>query len=608
MADDAKKTQKQVAQKYKDHLDYYRRPHSFRRAKLIVFLAAVVISLGLAFGFNTFVGEKKAEVFFNTGPVSRNHANLAQGCQACHWGATPDFAHLIQLNEVIKDMPRETNQAITKIRTALLQAKGAGTSVEDRAKGLLTAYSDLSALEKMDVACIACHVQLQLLPVSLHCPQPANLQLAKFTPEMHVVESGTCSTCHREHEGPGPMTLPASERACAICHNDRKKMEEILVSNKGGYSVPVPNATPVLSAQNYKTPEGITRFLVPKEPGSHMKPFRTYSEDHPPFDYETVKLARDTASIRYNHARHEQPDVIGKPSDKANTNQGKPMACTTCHEPGADGRYMQQVSFAKHCERCHTLDIELTDVAPTLTIKVPHRDPEKVKAYLTNGNLTAKFRDDALNAGHINPVDQDQIAKDGYGSLARKGMRTLEDIHKRVFWTGDPPQDESGRQRILGKKALAACVKCHDMDPPRASMYRGIEAPKMVPTKIVDRWVNHGPFNHAPHRHMRCEDCHADEKFTIVSAKKSQSTSDILMPRQKLCAECHRPAGEAVLEKIAAADPSEITAESTVIEKDSERAARQRREGGILWDCQDCHKFHAPAEALKYTPGLSSAK
>lgn len=603
MAEEPKKTQKQIAAKYKDHLDYYRHSHPFRTLKLTLFLLAVALSFGLSFGFNRFVGEKKAERFFNTGPLSANHAGLREACQACHWGDTPDFAHLVQLGDVAQGTPRASNPAIEKIRLALVQAKSAGTTTEDRAKGLLRAYTDLSALEKMDVACIACHVKEQRLPVSLHCPQAANLQLEKLSTEHLVVDSGTCSSCHREHEGPGPMALPSSERACAVCHNDLTRMKEIVQDGKGSRRVAIPGATPVLSAQNVRTAEGIVRFLVPEKVSYHAKPFKTYSKDHPPFAYEAPQ-ARDTAQVRFNHLRHEQADVIGRKGDRVNTNAGERMACTLCHQPGADGRYIQPVNFEQHCRRCHTLDIELTDIAPAITIKVPHHDSEKVKAFLSNSNLGVVFNEAALAAGLTSDVDRARVINDGRASLIRKGVNSVEDLHRRVFWTGDPPQDEAGGQRILSQRALASCAKCHELNPPRASMYIGQRAPIVTPTNIPERWINHGPFTHKPHEHMQCEDCHANDKYTITSARRSNLTAHILMPRQTICAECHRPTSEADLAKRKAAKPSSVSVSSSPLEKDADRAARQRAEGGIKWDCQDCHRFHAPAEALRFVPGI----
>ncbi len=607
MADEQKRTQKQVAQKYKDNLDYYRKPHPFRRARLILFVCTVILTLMMAFGFNTIVTDRKAETFFNTGPLSKNHANLSENCQACHWGATPDFAHLVQLGNVVSKAPRESNPAIEKIRTALLKAKEKGPTAKEQAKGLLSAYTDLSALEKMDVACIACHVNDQRLPVSLHCPQPAALQLAKYTPTLLVVESGTCSTCHREHQGPAPMPLPDSTTACAVCHNDGKIMTALVEGKKGAHKVTVTDATPVLAAQNYRTGEGIIRFLVPDDPASHTKPFKTYSADHPPFDYESAKLARDGSHIRYNHQRHEQPDVIGKPGDKFNTNSGKPMPCISCHTPGADGQYIQPIKFEKHCESCHHLDIVIDDVIPPINIRVPHHDTEKVHDAISAGPLTSTVRDQLsevklAGGGRLSNDDISRITGEAFASLNRRFGSALE-IQKRIFWTGDPPMDDAGKQRIMGQKALASCAKCHDLTPPRASMWNGSPAPKMVPTDIPNRWVNHGPFTHRPHNHMRCEDCHANEKDCLTSAHKSSSTADILMPKQALCAECHRPPSDTQLNQRSSTNPQNASANA--LEKDAERAARQRREGGIKWECQDCHKFHAPAQALKYAPGLA---
>jgi len=328
MADEPKRTQKQVAQKYKDNLDYYRRPHPFRRSKLILFCCAVIISLALAFGFNSIVGDKSAETFFNTGPLSKNHANLAEGCQSCHWGATPDFAHLVQIGSVIGNAQRQANPALEKIRVALLKSKEQGTSAEARAKGLLRAYTDLSALEKMDVACVACHVQIQRLPVSLHCPQAANIQLAKFTPNVLVVESGTCSTCHREHLGPEAMPMPASERACAVCHNDEKTMTSLVQGGHGAHRVTVPGAVPVLAAQNYRTGEGIVRFLVPRIPArtpSRSRPTRKTIRPSPTSPRNSRATPRTSASTT---------SAMSRPTSSANpaTNTTRTPASRSVHQ------------------------------------------------------------------------------------------------------------------------------------------------------------------------------------------------------------------------------------------------------------------------------------
>src|SRR5258708_7628229 len=126
MADEQKRTQKQVAQKYSGHLDYYRQPHPFRRARRVIFVSIVILSLVLSFGFNSIVPDKTAVRFFSTGPLSQNHANLSENCRACHWGTTPDLKHLVQLGNVLDQTSRDSDPAIEKIRTALRKAREQG--------------------------------------------------------------------------------------------------------------------------------------------------------------------------------------------------------------------------------------------------------------------------------------------------------------------------------------------------------------------------------------------------------------------------------------------------------------------------------------------------
>jgi predicted CXXCH cytochrome family protein len=58
----------------------------------------------------------------------------------------------------------------------------------------------------------------------------------------------------------------------------------------------------------------------------------------------------------------------------------------------------------------------------------------------------------------------------------------------------------------------------------------------------------HGQFNHASHTQVSCTTCHA--------AAKSRLTSDIIMPTQQSCVECHGP------------------------------------KGGVNFSCTECHKYH----------------
>src|SRR5687767_7760924 len=132
MAEQPKRSQKDIALTYggtgakqfqDGRLDYFRRGHHwFRRFRLILFLLAVIGSVALVLVYSGLVGpnarkkwnedlrrrvtEAKGESvpmpwnpeeLFNTGAISENHSRLEGGCQACHWGANPDIAHMVGL-------------------------------------------------------------------------------------------------------------------------------------------------------------------------------------------------------------------------------------------------------------------------------------------------------------------------------------------------------------------------------------------------------------------------------------------------------------------------------------------------------------------------------
>ena len=73
-------TQKQIAQRFKGNLDYFKKPHYWRRLR---FLTILIVTLGglAAMAAYYFLGP---ESFYNAGPISQPHAHFAHDCQKCH--------------------------------------------------------------------------------------------------------------------------------------------------------------------------------------------------------------------------------------------------------------------------------------------------------------------------------------------------------------------------------------------------------------------------------------------------------------------------------------------------------------------------------------------
>ena len=68
------------------------------------------------------------------------------------------------------------------------------------------------------------------------------------------------------------------------------------------------------------------------------------------------------------------------------------------------------------------------------------------------------------------------------------------------------------------------------------------------------------------------------------------------MPRQRLCAECHRPMSREAAATLA--DPNKRFGENATSLSPEKRTEFQAKSGGIKYECLQCHKFHAPAEAM----------
>lgn len=552
------RTAKQVAEKYKGNLDYFRKPHFFRRLRGIAFALAVLGSLAAAIGFHYYGGRR---AFFNTGPISANHAQFSNQCEVCHEGSRDDLAELLRLDKAAAHAREATFPSMDGLPAKARDAVASGAEkvaahldperARQTAHALGRAVLGGTSLERMDAACAKCHE-----PQKLHLPQLAALSLRQVSRELPVVGAGACSSCHREHVGSGPMRMPGSE-SCAACHGSLDRLHEslTLVPTEGALASPRPEIRDFGDGQR--------RFIPPRAAPHQPVAFTSFAEGHPPFGYES-KDARDPAAIRYNHARHEQADIP--------LVDGRRLDCVDCHKPGPDGAFVQRVNFEQHCVRCHSLHFD-PDV-PKLAI--PHGDPEKVRAYLRS--LTAQYVDYAVNQARITDRAQLQLyVTTQFNKLNARGLNTAEELERRVFLTGDPPEN----QARIGTKSnkgqfFPGCAKCHEVTATGLS-----RAPSIAPTNMADRWLTRGPFTHQPHAHMACVDCHA-------AAKSSAKTGDILLPPRTLCAECHRPLDSGKVQPISATEAM----------KPHELTEKQRREGGILSDCRACHRYHAPAEAL----------
>ena len=564
---DQPRTQKQIAQKYKDNLDYYRRGHFLRWLKLGCFFLAVLGSLGAVFGFR-FWGDKE---YFNTGPISQNHARFAKDCAQCHDGAEADLSRALKLDQAITDL-KEGN--LPSVDFDQLKETGKNFSAAEMAAAAQRNFSPekFSALQQtvikksslagMDRACLKCHE-----PFKLHQPQAEALKLRGVHSEMPLVHSDRCSTCHREHVGTALIKLPGSE-TCASCHADLKELA------RTRNVIKVASPSPPTKPENRDLGDGLVRFIMPQEANAQLAVIKNYADGHPAFRYEG-EGARDPAVIKYNHQRHEQADIPKI--------DGRKLDCADCHQPGKGGVFYEPVKYKQHCAVCHALNV--VPELPGLTI--PHAEPTAVRIFVKTLNskmlgFLVEKKPDADLQGLVDEVKGivENMRSRGGRPLKSFGDLAGNELERRIFFTGDPTVDGRISGSGMDKPSFTACLGCHEVTK------SGGEPPyKITKTNIADRWVHHGPFTHLPHRHMSCNDCHA-------AAHASRNTSDVLMPPQKICAECHSPLRKDKVIEVVDGGVAPLPGTPAM-------AAKQRREGGVKWECQNCHQFHAPAEAIR---------
>ena len=163
-----RRTQKQISERYKGNLRYYRRAHFWRWARRISSAIAIVGGL-VAIWFYQMRGP---ETFFSVGKISAEHAKFGDKCASCHGKElTTDGAST-----------REKFREVVKAR-----------------------FQNGITFEAIDQKCQACHKHH-----SFHEP--------------NVVQNRSCSACHQEHRGPGPMKMVSSSN-CTSCHNNPELMQ-----------------------------------------------------------------------------------------------------------------------------------------------------------------------------------------------------------------------------------------------------------------------------------------------------------------------------------------------------------------------------------------------
>jgi hypothetical protein len=409
--------------------------------------------------------------FVNPRPLSRAHSGVefahmaagsgtGKGCALCHKDADANLADLVL-------------SAVSASQVSLRFSDLASTHPKD--------------FSRMDHSCVSCHQ-------------------AKAFHQADVARETSCSVCHREHLGPGPMAAaPAS--ACTDCHGDERQM-----AASRQLSRPLPA---ILFARS-----DIPGFVhaVPRPPEGYTDVITSFAGDHPEFRV-LREHSVDTNTLKFNHRLH----LGGKEIPMVN---GKPLECSYCHRPDPTKAYMARVTYDEACRSCHALNFDEQNPGMTL----PHGDVAFVRAFLRS--LPAQYGDYATRVLGIKGVEVAPFVRRQIESL-RLRERGGDDLERFVFLsTGtNAPAHAVGGARGAVRTQFSGCALCHQVS------WHANGGPSVTPPRTPDRWLPLASFSHAAHAATACSECHA--------AGSSELTSDVILPSKQTCAKCHSPKGGA---------------------------------------------------------------
>jgi hypothetical protein len=269
---------------------------------------------------------------------------------------------------------------------------------------------------------------------------------------------------------------------------------------------------------------------------------------------------RDKANLRFNHQSHLHPDGVLVPPSHAEYGDGKTfkrLACSDCHVPDDDGRYMRPINYESHCMACHSLDfstkLHQIDASLDLTGPLPHVEPQLIRGLLRDRLMAyARKHPDVVRGEPIPEAPRMPGKSLPTASSAKDEWEWVEtqmaQVAQVIAGTADIPRP--GRIDFT-----RGCLYCHILThqagtDPAAMLDWNIEPPN-----IPARWMPHSRFRHESHRPLlECTECHKQ-------AAHSTQTSDVLLPSVATCQQCHNTS--------------------------------RGWAGGARSDCIECHTYHS---------------
>ena len=369
--------------------------------------------------------------------------------------------------------------------------------------------------------CQACHTTPFVMVEDGACLDCHREMTEHVTLDGHATEQFTgtrCASCHREHNEPGQI-VQRQKGLCVDCHAEPAEMQI-------GSDNPI-QAVAGFTAQAH--PEFRLALLKSQgKGGAHG----WIEERTRPSGSELL----EASNLKFTHTVHLDPEKVQE------TSSSEALVCASCHTLKDDGEHFEPVTMDNHCRSCHSLSYDVFE--PRL--ELPH------------GNLRAAVV--AMEAHFIREFTDPDLRRQRAATKPRRVPGKRDSAA-----TCEGSGLDCGRAEALKEAeyqfANTGCITCHvvvdtGLDDINDRWY-------VQPIRISGDWYPHSRFDHASHLSQAwddsrevCESCH--------EASASEKSSDILIPGQDNCLECHA--------------------------EDSGRS--------VAVDCVSCHAFHQDSATL----------
>ncbi len=353
--------------------------------------------------------------------------------------------------------------------------------------------------------CAKCHAApFRALPdekcTSCHVARPhtkAMPELLAAHPEFKL----RCASCHKEHHGEASLVQQDSQ-LCTSCHSRINKL--------------APRTTQPSISDFAHHPE----FAVLAWRGNTSTLVKARL-DEPDL--------RDPNRLKFSHAAH-----LGR---RRGAEGQLALKCTSCHVTGEDGAQIQPISFARHCESCHSIKFDERVKDRFL----PHGDAQKAFRFI-KAELARFYVERALelaNAKRLseNADEEPRKKRKKKRSTLRDGQPTTPDSEAGLQLDGKKLEEESRDAELALFTTGGACFMCHDVEKVAPSETPNQPRFLALNPRLPERKMPAARFDHGAHRLESCESCHGN-------VRESTSASDILLPRIARCRECHADPGK----------------------------------------------------------------